>query len=157
MSPMVWTAAELAHRHIMYLTEAQLREIAKLGHEYSDTEYPLDAVNKQSTLLPLLHDKPQIRQSLQIGPALAVLRGLDPDAFSMRQNFIIFAGLSSHVGLRRATQSGGKVVGKVRPNRGLTHDSLCDYSMMRCDNVMPVHTDPAADVVAMYVLEPAAT
>ncbi|KAI1422372.1 hypothetical protein F5Y12DRAFT_717482 [Xylaria sp. FL1777] len=159
-SPMAWTAEDLQSHHVFQLTESEVQETMNWGCAYSGSGQGIDRVDKESAVLPQLQEKlAQIRQSLHDGPGLAVLRGLDPTGVSMKENLVIFAGVSSHISPRRAAQSGGKIITCPRPTEipawwvvGII--SHIDTSVKLTQLHQPFHTDPAADVVAMYVLEP---
>ncbi|KAI0977171.1 hypothetical protein F4678DRAFT_5057 [Xylaria arbuscula] len=142
-SPMVWTAEDLATRHIFPLTESEVQETINWARAFSSgSAQSIDRVNKGSALLPLLQKKlAQVRQSLHDGPGLAVLRGLDPASVSMKQNMAIFAGVSSHISPHRAVQSGGKVVGtymsgsngeNVLRSSVVVHDQLISSLGAKC-------------------------
>ncbi|KAL1843462.1 hypothetical protein VTJ49DRAFT_1572 [Mycothermus thermophilus] len=70
---------------------------------------------------------------------------------SMREIFVVFAGLASHVSSRRGRQSGGQMI---------TH--IVDLSVPGghvlpapfANRSLPFHTDPAADILAMFVVQP---
>ena len=82
----------------------------------------LNDLNASSFPLPLLADQlAATRETLHNGVGLAVLRGLDISALSMREVFATFAGLASHVAQRRGRQSGGKMVGKTVTRMHLTY------------------------------------
>jgi hypothetical protein len=51
------------------------------------------------------------RLDLHAGSGILLLRGLRPDQRSQRENFILFAGLASHLSEQRGRQSGKKYLG----------------------------------------------
>jgi hypothetical protein len=51
------------------------------------------------------------RFSLHHGTGLLLLRDLRPEQRTQRENFILFAGLASHLSKRRGRQSGNKYLG----------------------------------------------
>lgn len=74
----------------------------------------LEVLDKSSFSIPLLADKLEaIRNDLHKGTGLCVLRGIDLSSLSMRELFITFAGLASHVSPQRARQSGRKCIGRL--------------------------------------------
>ncbi|KAI1325237.1 hypothetical protein F5Y16DRAFT_378291 [Xylariaceae sp. FL0255] len=154
VSPMAWTAEDLGSRHIFQLTKPEMSEIQHWVHEYSDSKGSIDAVNNETAVLPLLQERlVRVRQSLHTELGLAVLRGFDPSCISMRENLLVLAAVASHVSSKRAAQSGGKIVVHMTDLATTPTDRLpAPYS----NSILPFHTDPGADVVAMYVLKPAA-
>ena len=41
---------------------------------------------------------------MHFGRGLAIIAGLDPDKYSLKESIILFAGLSSYIGDRRGSQ-----------------------------------------------------
>ncbi|CAP65191.1 uncharacterized protein PODANS_5_7580 [Podospora anserina S mat+] len=82
----------------------------------------LHELDKSSFPLPLLGQKlAAIRASLHDDLGIAVLRGLDPSIWSMRETFVAFAGLSSHVSRERGRQAGNKMIGILDSRTPLPH------------------------------------
>ena len=53
------------------------------------------------TLRPRLRS---ISKAIHLGRGLAIIKGLDPDKYSLKENIILFAGLSSYIGDKRGSQ-----------------------------------------------------
>ena len=56
---------------------------------------------------PLPTLRPQLRsisKDVHRGRGLAIIKGLDPDKYSLKENIILFAGLSSYIGDKRGSQ-----------------------------------------------------
>ena len=56
-------------------------------------------------LLPTLG--PRLRstsEDVHLGRGLAIIKGLDPDKYSLKENIILFAGISSYIGDKRGSQ-----------------------------------------------------
>ncbi|KAH8804578.1 hypothetical protein F5884DRAFT_418504 [Xylogone sp. PMI_703] len=96
-----------------------------------------------------------ISEEIHEGRGFGVLRGLDPQRFTPEENVIVFAGISSYVGERRATDSSGLTLSHIR---NAMKDRLPDTivpEMLRPSKRpegMVFHSDAGAgDILAMYI------
>ena len=79
----------------------------------ADSGKALGGLCRETFPLPLLEERLAAnRYNLHNGVGILRLRGLDPGQYDRRNNFIIFAGLASHLSERRGRQSGGKYLGR---------------------------------------------
>ena len=56
---------------------------------------------------PLPNLGPRLRsisEDLHLGRGLAIIKGLDPDRYPLKENITLFAGLSSYIGDKRGSQ-----------------------------------------------------
>lgn len=91
--------------HSVYtFSKAEIDEIVSAVKLYEASCAPLGFITEESFLLPTLHSKLREASSFVHNPrgGFMLLRGLEPEQFSPVQNIIIHAGLSSHVGGKRA-------------------------------------------------------
>jgi len=115
----------------------------------------LKEINKESFRLPpnVVNQLADRRLYLHRGSGLLLLRGLQPEQRTQRENFILFAGLASHLSEHRGRQSGKKHLVHVTD---LTNGGdPTQYPAPYCRQDLPFHTD-TGDLVAMFVFAPAA-
>ncbi|KAH6624810.1 hypothetical protein B0J18DRAFT_190485 [Chaetomium sp. MPI-SDFR-AT-0129] len=153
-SVMAWKAGDLQvdNEYITYLSDGEQREIMAACAAFTESGKSLNGLDASSFPLPLLADRlAATRKNLHEGLGMAVLRGLDISSLSMRDTFTAFAGLASHVSQRRGRQSGGKMIVHITDLSELGGAVLpAPYR----NSPLPFHTDPAADIVAMFVVQP---
>lgn len=102
--------------------------------------------------LPSLQDElEQATRELEQGSGLAVFHGLTPGKYTRRENFIIFAGISSHLSQARGFQSGSKILCHITD---LTKGGELSLPSPYSNTALSFHTD-FGDIVAMYVLSTA--
>lgn len=87
------------------------------------------------------------RYNLYHGPGIILLRGLEPHRYSRRENFILFAGVASHLSERRGRQSGGKYLGRTTVET--MTDSWCSY---QCGPYQGPHRERRPELICGTVL-----
>lgn len=148
---MAWNANELGDSYVTHLTDEERDEIVGACAAFAASTRSLHELDKSSFPLPLLGQKlAAIRASLHDDLGIAVLRGLDPSIWSMRETFVAFAGLSSHVSRERGRQAGNKMIVHITD---LASSSKAALPAPYRNTPLSFHTDPVADVVAMFVIE----
>ncbi|KAK4156181.1 hypothetical protein C8A00DRAFT_12884 [Chaetomidium leptoderma] len=151
---MAWKADDLHadNEYIACLSDDERREIMAVCAAFTGSGKSLNNLDASSFPLPLLADRlAATRKNLHEGLGMAVLRGLDISSLPMRDIFAAFSGLASHVSERRGRQSGGKTIVHITDLSGLGSAVLpAPYQ----NSPLPFHTDPAADIVAMFVVQP---
>ncbi|UPK92095.1 hypothetical protein LCI18_003030 [Fusarium solani-melongenae] len=148
---MAWKGADLKQDYTTSLSTEQLKQISDACNAYHASGRSLEVLDKSSFSIPLLADKFEaIRNDLHKGTGLCVLRGIDPSSLSMRELFITFAGLASHVSPQRARQSGRKSIVHMTD---LSENGRRVVPAPYRNSALPFHADPGADVVAMFVVE----
>lgn len=109
------------------------------GHQVSPETFPLPSLG--SRLQSLASEVYQ-------GRGFAVLRGLNPDDYSVEDMTVIYLGLSSYVGERRGKQDqrGSMLMHVIKKNDGIRDDPRDDaYSQDK-----PFHTDTVADCICLF-------
>lgn len=65
------------------------------GHEVSQATFPLPSLGKNLA---------NVRNDVYGGRGFAIVRGLDPDAYTMEDLTVVYLGISSYIGERRGKQ-----------------------------------------------------
>lgn len=151
--PAAWRAADLApDQWLTRLTEAEIAEIEAAARATADME--LAALTAADFPLPTLG--PRLRGILhdQVlgGRGFAVLRGLDPDRLSRRENAAAFLGLGAHLGAFRPQNAKGHILGHVK-DLGRSGDDPT-ARLYQTHERQTYHTD-SCDVVGLMCLRPA--
>ena len=111
------------------------------------------------TLSPLLREE---ARQLHSGRGFFVLRGLQPDKYSIEENIIIYAGVSSYIGSIRGRQD-SKLVNNSKKSSMLNHIKDLSQTSVAGKIGAPAyttdkqvfHTD-AGDIVSLFALNTAA-
>jgi len=119
----------------------------------NQTTYPLP------NLGPLLRER---AKDLQTGRGFFVLRGLQPDKYTIEENIIIYAGISSYIGPVRGRQD-NKLIDGVKQSQMLNHIKDLSQTSVAGNIGAPAyttdkqvfHTD-AGDIVSLFCLGTAA-
>ena len=70
-----------------------------------ETRQNLDQVSRKSFPLPILATKlKSIARQLHSGPGCILLRGLDPNDYTLTENLLIYLGMTSHIAGHRGRQ-----------------------------------------------------
>lgn len=76
-------------------------------NDYNLPDQRLDLNDISISTFPLPTLWPRLRsisKGVHLGRGLAIITGLDPDRYSLKENIILFAGLSSYIGDKRGSQ-----------------------------------------------------
>ncbi|PVH98877.1 taurine catabolism dioxygenase TauD [Periconia macrospinosa] len=94
-----------------------------------------------------------VGDSLHMGLGFGLLRGLNPKEFSMEENIIIYAGITSYIADQRAyiSPNGTDVLAHIRDLGDLFNPTLIK-SPAYTNSEMTFHTD-LGDIVTLYTLE----
>ncbi|KAL4880297.1 hypothetical protein BJY04DRAFT_219293 [Aspergillus karnatakaensis] len=163
-SDLVWDGKNLAESYDWnyYLTEDDLNEVEDALKHFNGLQLPLGHVNQETFPLPKLHDTLRaISKEVHNGHGFKVIRGVPVDKHTREENFIIYAGITSHIAPIRGRQDTiyeGKPADVV-----LAH--IADLSRKVDINTIKApafttekqvfHTD-AGDVITLLALEEAA-
>ncbi|KAK4163000.1 hypothetical protein QBC43DRAFT_290257 [Cladorrhinum sp. PSN259] len=152
-SDMAWKAEDIQSRHITFLSNSERNEVSDACAAFVASGKSLNDLDKSLFPLPLLATRlAAIRKDLHQGLGLAVLRGIGRTNMStVAEIFTTFAGISSHIAPQRAKQARNNMIVHI------THMDKNSGSLPApyLNGPLPFHTDPAADVVAMFVIHPA--
>jgi hypothetical protein len=125
---------------------------------------PLGYINQDTFPLPTLHQVLRdISKEIHLGHGFKVLRGLPVEKHTREENFIIYAGVSSHVGPIRGRQDrkvgdGGQqldvVVNHIKDLSTTSHKDRIGAPAYTTDKQV-FHTD-AGDIISLICLSEAA-
>ena len=126
--------------------------------EMTTAEFPLPG------LAPLFDD---IRDELENGSGLLMLRGIDPSRYSANDAKIVYAGIARQIGTLVFSNRGGEVMREIRdvgrdvgerygqlPSDGAHGAFLSSYSRTLSNASLRYHTD-RCDVVALFCIRQA--
>ncbi|KAL5336517.1 hypothetical protein BJX70DRAFT_280719 [Aspergillus crustosus] len=145
--PLVWTKGDFSDNteHVYYLTDEDKQEILEAlktfkgfnlgGHEVSQATFPLPSLGKKLV---------NVRDDVYSGRGFAIVRGLDPDAYSVEDLTVVYLGVSSYIGERRGKQDqrGSMLMHVIK--RG---DQERD---MQYSEDKPFHTDTVTDCLCLF-------
>lgn len=135
------------------LSRAEVEEVLAAVRTFNSSERSLNDLSPETFPLPTLGSRLRsLSRELHEESGAVILKGINPDKQSLRDNIVAFAGVSSYIGDQRGSQSSendvlthlypdmSKDIEDPRP--GLSHHGL------------PFHTDHC-DVLALYVMQTA--
>lgn len=156
--PLCWDGGNVGD-YIVQLDKAEVASINAAVQYFHASGETLECVSTKTFPLPIaLTDRLRgISKEVHQGKGFAVLRGIDPQAYSNFDNALIFCGLASHVGSCRGSNRLGKALDHIRDAREdkivLENKSteVC-LSAAKLPAEMKFHADGAyGDIIAMYV------
>ncbi|KAH8819832.1 hypothetical protein F5884DRAFT_27374 [Xylogone sp. PMI_703] len=163
--PLVWEGKDFTddRQWTLSLTESQLDEIHSALEHFKGFNKSISYVNQDTFPLPNL--SPILRQQAKVihdGRGFFVLRGLQVDKYSIEENTIVYAGISSYIGSVRGRQD-NKIIDGIRRSTMLNH--IKDLSQTSVANKIGApayttdkqvfHTDQG-DIVSLFCLSTAA-
>jgi hypothetical protein len=83
------------HRHLLPLTDLPFTDQGLNGEDIKRDNFPLPNLEKRLDI---------ICAEIYEGRGFVIIRGLDPDAFTIEDMTMAFLGLTSHIGERRGKQ-----------------------------------------------------
>jgi hypothetical protein len=168
----VWHGRDMAGspRWQRRLSPAQLAEIetalaaakarGRCWEEMTAADFPLPG------LAPLFDD---IRDELENGSGLLLLRGIDPARYTLDDARIVYAGIARQLGTLVFSNRGGEIMREIRdvgrdvgrrygqlPSDGAQGAFLSSYSRTLSNGSLRYHTD-RCDVVALFCIRQAMT
>ncbi|KAI1101101.1 Clavaminate synthase-like protein [Jackrogersella minutella] len=153
-----WTGQQNDHElhFVHYLTERDLTEIRSAKDQFKSLELDGDLVNRGNFPLPNLGSKlDKLSQDIHNGKGLCVVRGINPDDYSVEDLTIIWLGIQAYIADQRGCQD----------HRGnmLVHIVADNSSMMKLGHhrhstsAISFHNEEAGDVVAWLTRSTAAS
>ncbi|KAI5811902.1 hypothetical protein BZA77DRAFT_253974 [Pyronema omphalodes] len=156
---LVWSGQDITpEQYIFHFSEAEIAEIESALKYFTGLNQPISSVDRSTFPLPSLGPRLKLLSNKLYGDSnglgFFVLRGLNPDLYTAKENIILYAGISSYLSTHRGKQD--------EKNNMLLH--LTDLtSSIAPDNLrqapysnvpQPFHTD-TADLLSLYCLNPA--
>jgi hypothetical protein len=156
-TPAAWRSADLTPGEWVHeLSTPEAAEIAVAARILADRDVDLTKVTAAD--FPLPDFGPRLaelhRRQVLEGRGFAVIRGLDPEAFSRRGNAALFLGIGAHLGAFRPQNAAGHILGHVK-DLGRSGDDP-NARLYQTHERQTYHTD-SCDVVGLYCLRPAKT
>ncbi|KAN0116794.1 hypothetical protein V8E51_002771 [Hyaloscypha variabilis] len=150
--PSVWSKSSLNMNNITYnLTAEDIHEIMEALSTFKGTRASLNELSPLTFQLPKLSMRlKKVSDEIFQGRGLAILRGLNPDLFSIQDNVIIHAGISSYIAPLRGNQSGfnDQVLHVCNREDGAIRDLRGNSTAAQ----LAFHVDDT-DVLGFYVVE----
>ncbi|KAI1455336.1 Clavaminate synthase-like protein [Annulohypoxylon moriforme] len=143
--PLVWDQSSFKDEseYIYYLTDEDKDEINRGLAYFKEQELDGEAITKATFPLPNLGiHLDQICQDVYHGRGFSIVRGLDPEAYSLEDLTIIYLGISSYVAERRGKQDqrGSMLLHVIKRNE--TDDQYGEDK--------PFHTDTVTDTLCLF-------
>ncbi|CAF9903720.1 MAG: hypothetical protein GOMPHAMPRED_000513 [Gomphillus americanus] len=163
-SDLVWKGDSVAQQYdwAYELSDADIRELDNALHYFKSLDKPLGEVNQTTFPLPGLHSTLRsISNEVHNGHGFKVIRGVPVTKYSHEENFIIYAGIASHVAPIRGRQDHqwqGKpadvVLAHIKDLTGTADPNKIGSPAYTAEKQV-FHTD-AGDVIALFALSEAA-
>ncbi|MBS0331183.1 MAG: TauD/TfdA family dioxygenase, partial [Proteobacteria bacterium] len=153
--PAAWRAADLSPDEWLYeLSPAETVEIEAAARGLAARDLDLTRVTAADFPLPVFGGRLAAihRDEVMQGRGFAVIRGLDPERLSRRENAAAFLGLGAHLGAFRPQNAAGHILGHVKDLGRSPHDPTA--RIYQTHERQTYHTD-SCDVVGLYCLRPA--
>uniref|UniRef100_A0A8H7Y691 TauD/TfdA-like domain-containing protein n=1 Tax=Psilocybe cubensis TaxID=181762 RepID=A0A8H7Y691_PSICU len=157
-SPLVWEGKDWteASQWEYTLTAEHLKEIDDAVKHFRALDKPFGYISPATfplpTLAPVLSE---LAHELHNGRGFFVLRTIPVDSYSREDNILIYAGISSYVGGKRAVQDAGNiVVGHIKDLSDTNPLKTIGAPAYTTDKQV-FHTD-IGDIISLFVLETAA-
>ncbi|KAL2826069.1 hypothetical protein BDW59DRAFT_161191 [Aspergillus cavernicola] len=145
--PFAWKTGDFPdeNEYVYYLTDADKLEISSAletfkesgfsGHEVSQATFPLPSLEKELA---------NVRNDVYEGRGFSIVRGLDPEAYSVEDLTVVYLGISSYIGERRGKQDqrGSMLMHVIK--RGDQERDI-QYSEDK-----PFHTDTVTDCLCLF-------
>ncbi|OTA89507.1 hypothetical protein M434DRAFT_106935 [Hypoxylon sp. CO27-5] len=143
--PLVWDQSTFKDEseYIYYLTDKNKEEINQALAYFKDQELNGEAITKATFPLPQLGKHlDQICQDVYHGRGFAIIRGLDPEAYSLEDLTLVYLGISSYIAERRGKQDqrGSMLLHVIKRNE--TDDQYGEDK--------PFHTDTVTDTLCLF-------
>jgi hypothetical protein len=144
--PLVWSGSDFPdeNEYVVVLTEEEKKEVSDALKYFKEQELEGDEVDRDSFPLPTLGQRlEKVRDDIYEGRGFSIIRGLEPNDFSVEDFTVIYLGITSYVAERRGKQD----------QRGsmLMHVLKKKYDDDRFKNNLdkPFHTDTVCDCLCL--------
>jgi Taurine catabolism dioxygenase TauD, TfdA family len=171
----VWHGGEMAGstRWQRHLSPAQLAEIDRALASARSRGLPWEQMTAADFPLPSFAPlAEEIRDELEDGCGLLLLRGIEPERYSMDELKLLYAGLCRHIGTLVYSNRAGEIMREIRdvtrddaravgerygalPDAGKPGAFLSSYARTLTNQLLRFHTD-RCDVVALFCIRQAA-
>jgi len=114
--PRAWQGSELDEdQYLIVLTAEEKIEVEFAARDYIASKRQINLLTPTSFSLPKLGPRIRLeRQRLSDGLGFIIVRGLKPSEYDSHMNIVLYVGISSYIGNRRAIQfPGGPVLSHV--------------------------------------------
>ncbi|KAI2470017.1 Clavaminate synthase-like protein [Annulohypoxylon bovei var. microspora] len=154
-----WTGQQLNGRELHFihnLTEDDLLEVRSAKDQFKSLELDGDLVSRENFPLPTLGSKlEELSQDIYNGKGLCVVRGINPDDYSVEDQTIIWLGIQAYIADRRGCQDhhGNMLVHIVADNSSMMKLGHHRHST----SAISFHNEEAGDVVAWLTRSTAAS
>ncbi|KAI5466071.1 hypothetical protein BGZ63DRAFT_375231 [Mariannaea sp. PMI_226] len=157
--PMAWTGAQFANRETDYiytLTELDLCEAKMALQHFKDLGLDGDLVSRDNFPLPTLGPRlDKIRRDVYNGKGFGVIRGLDPQKYSVEDLTVLHLGIQSYIANRHGRQDkkGNMLVHIIADNSSKLKAGHHRHST----SPITFHNEEAGDVISWLTRNTAAS
>jgi len=137
--PRAWIGSELDEgQYLIVLTAEEKLEVELAARDYIASRRQISLLTPTSFPLPKLGPRIRLeRERLSDGLGFIIMRGLKPSEYDSHMNIVLYAGISSYIGNKRAIQFPGGPV--LCQSLDMTRETLCthpDCMLSTCDRLV---------------------
>jgi len=143
--PLCWKSGNIAEEdYVIHLTDKDKTEIVAALKYFKEQGLDGSEVSPETFPLPKLsHKMRKICEDVYEGKGFAVLRGLDPDVWSVEDVTVVYLGISSYVAEKRGKQDQrGSMLMHVIKLQDKRDEQYCASK--------PFHTDTVTDCLCLF-------
>ncbi|PHH74291.1 hypothetical protein CDD83_4593 [Cordyceps sp. RAO-2017] len=156
-SPLAWSGYQFAKQsdYILTLDQADLREVEQALDQFKSLGLDGDLISRENFPLPSLGPRlEQLRWDVHHGRGFSLIRGLDPQRYSVEDLTMLYLGIQSYIANRQGRQDskGNMLVHIVADN------SSKDKAAHHRHSTAPItfHNEEAGDIVSWLTRSTAA-
>ncbi len=107
-SPSVWSGSDIDFETLTHsLSRAEIEEIEEALRTFKGGTHSPNEISSETFKLPTLSKRlSHVSKEVFEGKGIAAIRGMSPDKYTVEDNIIIHAGISSYIAPLRGNQSG---------------------------------------------------
>ncbi|KAK3935863.1 hypothetical protein QBC46DRAFT_322591 [Diplogelasinospora grovesii] len=153
---MAWVPQDFANAstppYIVQLGEEDVVEVEEALDSFKDLGLDGDAVSRDKFPLPKLQER--LREAclnVHHGQGFAIVRGLDPDTYSVEDNLSLYLGIASYIGDKRGMQDKkGNMITHVTDSKNWSAPHQVRHGI-HTNSGLAWHNDMGVDILALHV------
>ncbi|KAH9996734.1 Clavaminate synthase-like protein [Xylariaceae sp. FL0662B] len=153
--PMVWSGTEhdQGDPHILELGRSEIGVIEGALKLFRSLGRDGDQVRRECFPLPSLQSRlDQCAFEVHRGSGMCIIRGLNPEDYSVEDNIILFLGLADYVGDQRGVQSTkGDMLSHVTESKSWVMVPRVKRHGIHTNSSLPYHTDMGCEILSIQV------
>ncbi|KAI1076677.1 Clavaminate synthase-like protein [Whalleya microplaca] len=153
--PMAWSGLDFDREklHVLELSRSQIAEIEGTLKSFRSRGMDGDEVRRECFPLPSLQGRlDQCALEIHHGSGMCIIRGLNPEDYSVEDNIILFLGLADYIGDQRGVQSTkGAMLSHVTESKSWVMVPRVRRHGIHTNSSLPYHTDMGCEILSMQV------